>query len=407
MSWLLLFGLIHAYIIWSGDILVAYSLCGMLLFVFRNLRPRSLLWTGLGFFIIPILFNVFTAISIPFWPEESYQEIMQIWRPDTETIQHEIEGMHGGWMDQMEYRAEDAIFMQTQYFMMATFWRVMSMMLLGMALYKWKILSAERSSGFYVRMTLIGLGSGYLLSILGIVLNVKDGWTMEYSMFLGPQLNSIGSVGVALGYAALIMLICRSARLVRFKSVFGAVGRMAFTNYILQSVICVFIFYGTGLGLYGSIERKYQLLFVLGIWITLLIISSLWLKHYRFGPLEWLWRSLTYWRRQLNKVFVITLLLAFSTSTWLHSQVIYSNDQVDVIKLEENIFLLKENYKFTANCLVIAGDKGLMMLDTGFEEIGEYLVDAVKSLGKEVKMSYGVELILDLDQCSIKKFTRP
>jgi uncharacterized protein len=116
-------------------------------------------------------------------------------------------------------------------------------------------------------------------------------------MFLGSEFNFIGSIGTTLGYLAVIMIICKSTRFRRFKSVLSAVGRMAFSNYLLQSVLCVFLFYGSGFALYGSIERKYQVLFVLGIWSILLIISPLWLKRFRFGPLEWLWRSLTYGNR--------------------------------------------------------------------------------------------------------------
>ena len=77
----------------------------------------------------------------------------------------------------------------------------------------------------------------------------------------------------------------------------AAVGRMAFTNYILMTLVCTFIFSGHGLGLYGSVERKYQILIVLAIWILILIVSSVWLKRFRYGPLERIWRVLTYWSR--------------------------------------------------------------------------------------------------------------
>jgi len=297
MGWLLVFGVIHAYVLWSGDILVAYSLCGMLIYLFRNLNSRTLVWISAGFFVIPILFDTFSGLSMPYWPEESYSEILKFWRPDAETMQLEIEGMKGGWMDQMEFRAGHALFMQTQYFMIGTFWRAMSMMLLGMALLKWEILTAGRAGRFYARMTIVGIGSGIVLSAAGVVLNFRNGWTMEYSMFLGAQFNYLGSVGIALGYLAIIMLICRSPHFQGFKKTLGAVGRMAFSNYILQSILCVFVFYGTGLGLFGSVERKYQVLIVMGIWIILLVISPLWLDRHRFGPLEWVWRRLTYGRK--------------------------------------------------------------------------------------------------------------
>jgi len=170
----------------------------------------------------------------------------------------------------------------------------MSMMLLGMALFRWSILSAKLSKGFFLRMTIIGLLSGYLLSALGVVLNFRQGWSMEFSMFLGEQFNYLGSVGTALGYVGLVMLICNSSSLQGIKRIFSAVGRMAFTNYILMTVFCTFLFYGHGLGLFGSVERKIQILIVLGTWLVLMIGSSLWLKRFRYGPLEWGWRRLTY-----------------------------------------------------------------------------------------------------------------
>ncbi len=117
---------------------------------------------------------------------------------------------------------------------------------------------------------------------------------MDYSMFFGSQFNYIGSIGVALGYIGIIMLICKSDGFKRFKNVMSSVGKMAFTHYILMSAIATFIFYGHGPGLYGQVERIYQLLIVIGIWAIILVISPLWLKKFRYGPLEWLWRTLTY-----------------------------------------------------------------------------------------------------------------
>lgn len=172
------------------------------------------------------------------------------------------------------------------------------MMLLGMALYKWGVLSAKRSKAFYTRMILIGLLVGWSIVSIGIWKNFEAGWKMDYSMFTGSQYNYIGSLAVALGYIGLIMLICKSNILEAVKRVLSAVGKMAFTNYILMSILATLIFYGHGLGLYGHVERGGQALFVIGIWIIILIISPVWLKYYRYGPLEWLWRTLTYWHRQ-------------------------------------------------------------------------------------------------------------
>jgi len=297
MFWLFVFGMIHAYLIWSGDILVAYSLCGMLAFVFKKKQPQTLIWISLVFLLVPFVIYLMGYFSMPYWSKEEYQHTLQSWKPLQDVINKEITVMQGGWMMQMESRVPASIFMQTFIFVMEVFWRVMSMMLLGMALYKWKILSAERTYGFYTRMMVIGLLAGFSLSGLGVILNFNTGWEVRGSMFLFKHLNYFGSVAIALGYTAMIMLLVKSARCLHFKNILAATGRMAFSNYILMSLIGTFIFYGHGLALFGTVERKFQVLIMMGIWLVVMIISPLWLKYFRFGPLEWLWRSLTYWRR--------------------------------------------------------------------------------------------------------------
>jgi uncharacterized protein len=294
MGWLLVFGLVHGYLLWYGDILFTYGLCGMLVFVFRNISPKKLFWIGLGFFLVPMILDFLFVFSISYWPEEALQSTMQSWYPDAAYLDHYLEAYRGNWLEQMEIRVPGTLFMQTGLFFMQTFWRVMSMMLLGMALFRWSILSAKRSKEFYLRLSLFGLLGGCLVSGLGVLLNFKHEWSMEFSMFLGKQFNYVGSVAMALGYVGTVMLICRSASFHAFKRIFSAVGRMAFTNYILMTLICTFIFYGHGLGLFGSVERRGQILIVIGTWLVLMLLSPRWMKRFRYGPLEWSWRRLTY-----------------------------------------------------------------------------------------------------------------
>jgi len=294
MGWLMVFGLLHGYLLWYGDILFTYGLCGMLLFVFRKFPPKKLIWIGLGFFLVPMVLDSLFAYSMPYWPKESLTSTMQSWKPDELYLQQTLAGYRGGWLEQMEQRVPEYLFMQTSLFFMQTFWRAISMMLLGMALFKWDVLSAERSFGYYLRLTLGGLMLGTFLSTIGVALNFRMQWSMEFSMFLGKQFNYVGSVLTALGYVGLVMLVVKSSSFGKFKNIFAEVGRMAFSNYILMTLICTLLFYGHGLGLFGSVERKFQVLVVLGIWMVILIISPLWLRRFRYGPLEWLWRRLTY-----------------------------------------------------------------------------------------------------------------
>jgi uncharacterized protein len=121
-------------------------------------------------------------------------------------------------------------------------------------------------------------------------------------MFYGPQLNYWGSILVAFGYVGMVMLLTQAARRGILIRALAATGRMAFTNYIMQTLICTAIFYGHGLGLYARMERREQILVVFAIWILQLVVSSIWLRHFRFGPLEWLWRSLTYRRMQPMRI---------------------------------------------------------------------------------------------------------
>ncbi len=300
--WLFIFGMIHAYLIWYGDILVAYSLCGALVFVFRKMKPKTLVLISIAFFIIPVLFNLGSGLTIKYWPEESYNQNMQTWLPPADVIENEISIMRGSWIEQMKVRVPSAFFLQTFLFLWQSFWRIISMMLLGMALYKWGILSAQRSKMFYLKLALTGLIAGFFITGVGIIENFNAGWSMDYSMFFGSQFNYIGSIGVALGYISLVMLVCKSLRFIKFKHIFSAIGKMAFTNYILMSIICTLIFYGHGLGLFGQVERSVQILIVFAIWILIMIISPIWLKHYQYGPLEWLWRVLTYWKVQPMRI---------------------------------------------------------------------------------------------------------
>jgi uncharacterized protein len=102
----------------------------------------------------------------------------------------------------------------------------------------------------------------------------------------------------AFGYVGVLMLLVKFGALRAVTSTLGYVGRMAFSNYILTSLICTTIFEGYGFGLFGKLQR-YQLYYVVAaVWLVILVISPIWLRHFRFGPLEWLWRSLTYWKRQ-------------------------------------------------------------------------------------------------------------
>jgi uncharacterized protein len=300
--WLLVIGLMHAYLLWSGDILVPYALCALVVVLFRKWSPTVLAIVGLVVIAISSLIYLFFHISIPFMPPEGYDSMLQSWQPSPEMINHEVTALQGSWLEQMSVRVPATLMMQLFVFFIFFFWRAGGLMLVGMALFKWDVLTGERSKKFYAGLTVLGLGLGWLLVGYGVAQNFAANWLMEAARFGGGyQFNYWGSLLVSSGYIGLIMLLCKSTVFTPVTNVLGAVGRMALTNYLLQTLICTTIFYGHGFGLFGQVERTQQVFVVVGVWALQLIISPLWLRYFRFGPAEWVWRSLTYWKLQPMK----------------------------------------------------------------------------------------------------------
>ena len=298
---LLVLGLMHAYLLWQGDILVTYSLCALVVFWFRRLRPGTLLVLGMLVMSVHTTLYLLFAWSLPQWPPESLEGVRVFWNPTTEQITSEIAAFQGGWLAQMEHRVPASLAFETLVFLVFTAWRAAGLMLIGMALYKLGVLSALRSKRFYVTLMVVGFAVGLPVVAYGIAWNFAAGWTL-YSMYAGSQFNYWGAPFVSLAYIAIVMLVSQSARLGAVARPFRAVGRMALSNYILQTLVCTTIFYGHGLGLFGEVERTGQVLIVLGVWVLQLIASPLWLLRFRFGPLEWLWRSWTYRQWQPMRV---------------------------------------------------------------------------------------------------------
>ena len=142
---LILIGLAHAYLLWYGDILVAYGLCALSLFLFRKMSPRKLLLFGLASVSVASIIYIVFAWSLPYWPQESYQQTLHSWSPSAQVIAGEISTYQGGWLEQMSHRIPAAVTLQTFIFLILMGWRAGGMMLVGMALFKWRVLSAERS----------------------------------------------------------------------------------------------------------------------------------------------------------------------------------------------------------------------------------------------------------------------
>ncbi|WP_375583191.1 DUF418 domain-containing protein [Cyclobacterium xiamenense] len=299
--WLLIIGLVHAYLIWYGDILVIYALCSFLVVWLRNKPPRTLLAIGLIVLCIPTLINLFFSASLQFMPPDVLEELRLDWHPSEEMLLAELAEVRGSLAGLLAHNAHAAWEMHTFVFFVLFLWRVSGLMLIGMALYGWGILTASRSASFYKKGMLLGFSIGFPITVYGMFQNFQAGWQMEYSMFTGSAYNYWGSLGLSYGYLCAVMLWSKSTASAEIKSRFAAVGQMALTNYVAQSIIGGIIFYGVGLGLFGQADRLTQLGITLGIWALQFSWSKPWLNSFRFGPLEWTWRSLTYRKLQAMK----------------------------------------------------------------------------------------------------------
>ena len=216
-------------------------------------------------------------------------------------MQKDVDAHLGTYSEIVSFRAPIVALMQLYMVLAFGMFRVLGLMLIGMALMRYGVLAAEKSVGFYRQMLLICYGIGFPLTLFSAYdLNAHQ-FNQYYVMQVGQYANYFGSVIIGLGHVALVMLMIKTDFAQGLLQRFAAVGRMALTNYLMHSVILTTVFYGYGLGLYGSVPRFQQMGFVVVVIALQLIYSNWWLARYRFGPAEWLWRSLTYWQRQPMK----------------------------------------------------------------------------------------------------------
>ena len=162
---------------------------------------------------------------------------------------------------------------------------------------KWGIFNASRSMKFYLGMFVIGFGTGLPINYFEVNAFVSSGFEIYWEAASRPTYD-LGRLLVAIGYIGLIMMVCKSGILHLLRSALASVGQMALTNYLSQSLICNAIFMGWAFNLLGELDRFQIYYVVLGVWLFQLIVSPIWLRYFRFGPAEWLWRSLTYKNKQ-------------------------------------------------------------------------------------------------------------
>jgi uncharacterized protein len=215
----------------------------------------------------------------------------------------EMKAYRGDYRGIVRFRRGTLMYIQTiGFFLFGMGFMATGRMLIGMGLMKLGVFSAVRSRHFYGWMVAIGYGIGMPLMVFDALELIRHQFSHDYEFHGGMFYNAFGSVIVALGHVGLLMLVVQSGALTWLTKRLAAVGRMALTNYLSHSIVCTTLFYGYGFGLFGTINRTGLAAIVLIIWVAQLLLSPIWLEYFRFGPAEWLWRSLTYGQPQPMRV---------------------------------------------------------------------------------------------------------
>lgn len=327
--WLIVFGLVNALVLlWQYDILFHYGIVGIFLFPFKRLPVKGLLVCAVVTGLIYSGKN-YWAFAEQKQKYEKYEQVTALEKKNKKgkltDEQKENKSAWEGLVKQNQYdrKADRANVvamrsdygtvwnhllpkiqeMEAPFFYQFGLWDIASMMLLGMALFKWGFFSNQLSTRDYGLLALGGLLIGQTMA--WVSLPSYELKIVDFSQFIQTSWLPLADITLpferafsAVGWASLVVLLYRLGvgRWV-WKAV-GAVGQMAFTNYLTQSIFCTLFFYGYGLGYFGDL-KLYQIYIVLAeIWLIQLVFSVVWLRVFRFGPLEWLWRSLTYGKPQ-------------------------------------------------------------------------------------------------------------
>ena len=313
---LLLFGMFDSFVLlWTGDILILYAMAGALLYPLRNARPKTLLILSATVLLCTsILFAVSGVFveegrdaaaridadpSAEHSPEE--RELAALWTGsenqftyNESAIEEELDIRRGSYIEIADYSAKkviDSLLFFTPVYML---WDCVGMMLLGMGLYRMGVLSAQRSKKNYLQLAMGGFALGLAVNGFELFRAIDSDFDAIVVSGYFQGTYQLGRVAMSIGWLGLIMLFCQGEIWSGLKNRLAAVGRMALSNYLLHSLICLVLFTGAGFGLIGVFERWELYVIVLLIWMVQLALSPWWLKRYSFGPAEWLWRSLTY-----------------------------------------------------------------------------------------------------------------
>ena len=323
LIWLLLFGLFNAFVImWPGDILYSYSLCGLFLFPFRRMQPKYLFLVA-GILLALFIFKRTYEISEPLRLKneavvlmkidstkitEDQKEVVSKWKDfqqnhtleaKKKAVEKEIRKVKGPFPQFYSYYTDINIMLQTTDFYRSNFLDCLIFMIIGIALYKLKILTGERSLKFYLIMACCGYGVAIPLTYWYLHTLVATHFdTIKTLGQIKIAIYEVRRLGLTLGHIGLLQIIYQLGFFRFIYNAWAKIGQMALSNYLLQNILCGLFFYGFAFNHFNDLER-YQLYIVVAvIWIINVIFSYIWLSFFVMGPFEWIWRSLTYWHPQ-------------------------------------------------------------------------------------------------------------
>lgn len=303
---LLGFGLVHYYLIWFGDILTLYAICGLIIFGFRNMASDRLVALGAAFLLAHmILFGLFVAGQYPLevaaHAPGAPKAVIDAWAqglggldPDTKAIAADQALYLGSYARFAAHNLANwqSVLANTAPFMLDT----IGLMLIGMAGFKSGFLTGGWPDERYRRLILPALGLGAAAGLTTVAADIAAHFDVVVLMGAFVVAETPFITIMAAGYAALIILLSRSNG--PLASRIAAAGRCAFTNYLGASLVASVVFYGWGVRLYGSLSRWQAWLLAPAVWAIMLLWSKPWLERFNYGPFEWAWRSLS--RRKLQ-----------------------------------------------------------------------------------------------------------
>jgi uncharacterized protein len=299
LFWLLVIGLLHAYLLWAGDILSVYAVMGFVLILFRKKTNGSLLKWAFAMMAIPILTYILLYILfVAFVSPEVVVKIdamqMDMWNDAVKTVPQSsyLQILTG-------YNLNNIVGRYLSLILQMRLPKLLAMFLLGFYAYRRGFFQNLSSHQSFIRRVLVyGL-------VLGLIGNVAFAALAKSEADFPPSPAGVAGVisyafgvpALALFFIALVATLWQKGVWRRVLAFLTPVGRMALTNYLLQTVICILIFYGYGFGQFGRFGATTATLIALAIFLFQILISALWLKFFSYGPMEWIWRQLTYRQR--------------------------------------------------------------------------------------------------------------